>query len=106
MFHEEAGLSRAVSFSAPSCQRKFRFPTRGRKTYPNHLRPDLDNGLVFRQRNVRDQRSVAGDRGVGVALDVGAPFPAGGVWVASTDVLGLEALEFLLVAELVGLGGG
>lgn len=41
---------------------------------------------------------------VGVALDVGAPLPARGVGVARTDVLGLEALQLLLVAELVGLG--
>lgn len=72
-------------------------------TYPDHLRPDLDDRLILGQRNIRDQRSVAGDGRVGIALDVGAPFPAGGVWVASTHVLGLEALEFLLVAELVGL---
>ena len=46
---------------------------------------------------------MAGDGGERVAVDVGAPFPAGGVRVASADVLGLEALEFLLGAEFVGL---
>lgn len=43
------------------------------------------------------------DAGLGVAVDVGLPLPARGVWVPSTDVLGLEALELLLCAELVGL---
>jgi hypothetical protein len=47
---------------------------------------------------------VAGNGGVCVALDVGAPFPAGRVWVACTDVLCLEAFEFLLGAEFIGLG--
>lgn len=45
---------------------------------------------------------MTGDRGVGIALNVDSPFPAGSVGVSSTDVLGLEALEFLLVAEFVG----
>lgn len=39
-----------------------------------------------------------------VAVDVGLPLPAGRVRVARADVLGLQALEFLLGAELVGLG--
>lgn len=47
---------------------------------------------------------MAGDGRVRVALDVGAPFPAGSVGVTGADVLGLEALEFLLVAKFVGLG--
>ena len=38
-----------------------------------------------------------------VAVDIGAPFPASGVWVAGADVFGLQALEFLLRAEFVGL---
>ena len=47
---------------------------------------------------------MADDGRVRVALDVGAPLPAGRVGVAGADVLGLEALELLLVAKLVGLG--
>lgn len=47
---------------------------------------------------------MTGDGRVCIALDVGAPLPARGVGMASTDVLGLEAFEFLLVAKLVGLG--
>jgi hypothetical protein len=46
---------------------------------------------------------VAGDGRVGIALNVGAPFPAGSVWVTSTDVLCLKALEFLLGSEFIGL---
>jgi hypothetical protein len=46
---------------------------------------------------------VAGDGRVCVTLDVGAEFPAGGVWVTSTDVLCLKALELLLGSEFVGL---
>lgn len=43
------------------------------------------------------------DAGLGVAVDVGLPLPARGVRVPGADVLGLEALELLLRAELVGL---
>lgn len=43
------------------------------------------------------------DAGFGVAVDVGLPLPARGVRVPGADVLGLEALELLLRAELVGL---
>lgn len=46
---------------------------------------------------------MAGDGGVCIALDVGAPFPAGGIRVTSTDVLCLKALEFLLGSKFVGL---
>ena len=64
---------------------------------------DFGNRLILCQRDVGKQRAVADDGGIRVALDVGAPFPACGVWVAGSDVLGLKALEFLLVAKLVGL---
>lgn len=46
---------------------------------------------------------MAGDGRVCVALNVGAPFPACRVWVTGADVFRLEALEFLLGAEFVGL---
>jgi hypothetical protein len=36
-------------------------------------------------------------------VDVGLPLPARRVRVSRADVLGLEPLEFLLVAEFVGL---
>lgn len=43
------------------------------------------------------------DAGLGVAVDVGLPLPTRRVRVPGPDVLGLEALELLLRAELVGL---
>lgn len=46
---------------------------------------------------------MADDAGLGVAVDVGLPLPARRVRVAGADVLGLEALELLLRAELIGL---
>jgi hypothetical protein len=49
---------------------------------------------------------VPGDARVGVAVDVGLPLPARRVRVPRADVLGLEPLEFLLVAEFVGLFRG
>jgi hypothetical protein len=72
-------------------------------SYPNHLRADLGDGLVLGKRNPGQEWAVAGDGGVRVALDVCAPFPAGGIGVTGSDVLCLEALELLLVAKLVGL---
>lgn len=47
---------------------------------------------------------MTSDGGVCVAVDVGLELPAGRVWVAGTDELGLEAFKFLLVAQLIGLG--
>jgi len=75
-------------------------------THPDHARLDLGDGFVLGQRNVGGERRVAGDARVGVAEDVGLPLPAGRVRVPCADVLGLQALEFLLRAELVGLRGG
>lgn len=49
---------------------------------------------------------MADHAGLGVAVDVGLPLPARRVRVACADVLGLEALELLLRAQLVGLRGG
>lgn len=98
-FSAETGQSGG---SSPNSQ-----PFRARRivaTYPDHLRADLGHGLVLGEGNVRKQRAVADDGRVRVALDVGAPLPAGRVGVAGTNVLGLEALELLLVTELVGLG--
>lgn len=43
------------------------------------------------------------DARLGVAVDVGLPLPARRVRVARPDVFGLEALELLLRAQLVGL---
>lgn len=43
------------------------------------------------------------DAGLGVAVDVGLPLPARRVGMPSSNVLGLQALELLLRAELVGL---
>lgn len=36
-------------------------------------------------------------------MDVGLPLPTSGVWVARSNVLGLQALEFLLGAQFVRL---
>jgi hypothetical protein len=63
------------------------------------------DGLVLGKGVVGQQRGVADDGGKGVAVDVGLPLPAGGVGVAGADELGLEALQFLLVTEFVGLYG-
>lgn len=46
---------------------------------------------------------MADDRGKGISLDIRPPLPAGGIRMASSDIFGLETLEFLLVAKLVGL---
>lgn len=52
---------------------------------------------------VCEHRWVANDATVCVARDVGPPFPGAGVRVAGSNVLGLQAFEFLLGAEFVGL---
>lgn len=46
---------------------------------------------------------MSDDGGVGIALDVCPPFPAGCVGMASAHVLGLESLELLLITKLVCL---
>lgn len=71
----------------------------------DELGADFRHGLVLREGHVAEQRRVADDAGLGVAVDVGLPLPRGGVWVARADVLGLQALELLLGAEFVGLEG-
>jgi hypothetical protein len=76
---------------------------RGTATYPNHLHAHFRHGLVLGQRNVRQQWRVPGNARVGVTVDVGLPLPARRVRVPRADVLGLQPLEFLLVAEFVGL---
>ena len=73
--------------------------------YPDHLGTNFGDGLILGQGNVRKHGRVADDVGKCVAVDVGLELPARRVGVAGTDVLGLEALEFLLRAQLVGLGG-
>lgn len=57
----------------------------------------LGEGVICQHRGVSDDGSVS------VPVDVGLPLPARRVGMASADELGLQALEFLLVAELVGL---
>ena len=49
---------------------------------------------------------MADDGAVRVARDVGPPLPGRRVGVSRADILGLQALEFLLRAELVGLVQG
>lgn len=61
------------------------------------------HGLVLGERNVGEHGRVADDGGVRVAVDVGLPLPARRVGVAGADELGLEPLELLLRAKLVGL---
>lgn len=46
---------------------------------------------------------VSDDAAICVARDVCPPFPGAGVWVAGTDVLGLQTLEFVLDSQFVGL---
>ncbi len=46
---------------------------------------------------------MPGEARICVAVDVGLPLPARRVGVPRADVLGLEPLELLLVAEFVGL---
>jgi len=41
--------------------------------------------------------------GEAVALDIGLPFPGGGVGVAGADIARLQSFELLLGAEFVGL---
>lgn len=74
-------------------------------TYTNVSGSGLGDRLVLGQGKHGEERWVADDAGLGVAVDVGLPLPAGGVGVASPDVLGLQPLEFLLGAEFVRLGG-
>lgn len=78
---------------------------RHKGTYADHLRADFRNGLVLSDGDVGEQRAVADDRRVRVALDVGPPLPARSVWVTRAEELGLQALELLLVSKLVGLDG-
>ena len=76
----------------------------GGPTHPYQPRAHERRGLVLGGRNVVEQGRVADDGGERVAVDVGAPLPAGRVRVPGADVLGLQALELLLRAEFVGLG--
>jgi len=46
---------------------------------------------------------MSDDARVGVAMDVGLPLPARGIGMSCADVLGLQALELLLVAQFVRL---
>jgi hypothetical protein len=71
--------------------------------YPNHLRSNFGDWLVLGQGNVGQQRPVTGNGGVGVALNVCTPLPAGRIRMTSAHVLGLEPLKLLLVAKFVGL---
>lgn len=78
-------------------------PTRERQAYPDHLSADFGDGLILREGNVGQQWGVADNVGECVAVDVGLELPARRVGVPGADVFGLEALEFLLRAEFVGL---
>jgi len=73
--------------------------------YPDHLSADFGDGLVLSQGNVGQQWRVADNVGECVAVDVGLELPACRVRVPGADVFGLEALEFLLRTEFVGLYG-
>lgn len=85
-------------------------PRRRRPDRLDHLANELGSrfghGFVLRERHVRQQGCVPDDARLGVAVDVGLPLPARRVRVARPDVFGLQALEFLLGAELVGLERG
>lgn len=82
---------------------RYKRPTREWWAYPDHLSADFGDGLILREGNVGQQWGVADNVGECVAVDVGLELPAGRVGVPGADVFGLEALEFLLRAEFVGL---
>lgn len=69
----------------------------------NEAGADLGGRLILGERDISQLRGVANDARVGVAVNVGAPLPRRRVRVAGADVLGLQPLEFLLGAQLVGL---
>jgi hypothetical protein len=70
----------------------------GSRTNPNHSRPNLADGLVLGNSVEGKERPVTDDGAERVAVHICPELPAGRVWVAGADELGLEALEFLLVA--------
>lgn len=73
------------------------------RTYANELGSCFRLGLVLGQRHERQQRRMANDGRVRITLDICTPFPAVCVRVSCANVFGLQALEFLLRAKLVGL---
>jgi len=75
----------------------------GQQHFPDQVGAHLGDGLILCHGEIDEQGLVAHQAGVGVTVDVGLPLPAGRVWMAGADVLGLEPLELLLRAELVGL---
>jgi len=72
-------------------------------TYPNHLNAKLCYRLILGQGHVRQQWWVSDDARVGVAMDVGLPLPARCIGMSRANVLGLQALQLLLVAQFVRL---
>lgn len=95
----------AAAFSIPELAK--RVPVGSREsTHPNQPRAHDRDGLVLGRRDIVDHGRVPDDGRQRVAVDVGAPFPASGVGVAGADVFRLQALEFLLGAEFVGLVEG
>lgn len=84
------------------------FPRRRRPAWLDHLADELGAHLGARlalgKADIGKLGRVSDDAAVCVARDVGAPFPRCRVRMTRSDVLGLQALKFLLGAQLVGLG--
>lgn len=73
------------------------------RAYSDQLRAHFSSGLILRQRHICEKRWVTDNTRVGVAMDVGLPFPARRVGVSGANVFGLEAFQLLLGTEFVGL---
>jgi hypothetical protein len=71
-----------------------------------HLRANLLLRLAHTNSHIREQWVVADVGSTAVALDVGQPLVLGRVGVTGADVAGLQGLEVLESAELVGHFGG
>lgn len=70
--------------------------------FPDVLRAHLCAGLSLGQRVICKHGRVSDDATISVARDVGPPLPRAGVGVASSNVFGLETLEFVLDSQFVG----
>lgn len=73
------------------------------QTYLYQREAHLGGRLVLGQGDPRQQRRVADDARVRVAVDVGPPLPARDVRVPRADVLGLPPLKLLRRAKFVRL---
>lgn len=93
----------AVAFSVTASVhiRGFKTPS---SAYANHACSRLCQWLILSKRDVGEERPMAGNGRVGVALDVCAPLPTRRISVAGSDKFCLKALELLLGTKFIGLG--